>query len=488
MSAEQPKEVTVTRSFVLLRPLGQGTMGEVFEAVEPGLGQTAAVKLLRPELADSEEVRARFEAEAQIMATIDHPGNLPVYGFGIAAGGRPFYAMKKVAGRTLEALLAERGERVADLAGMERLLGVFESVCETVANAHERGVVHRDLKPANILVDDEHGAVFVIDWGLAKRVWVTGADPGVSRTFDGAVMGTPGYLSPEQARGDSAAAGPQADVFGLGVILYEILTGTRPFAGASIRESLLRAVHRQPRDPRRLNFWVSRSLAAVCRRALDKDPNRRYPTARQLAADVRSYRRHRRVSVVRPSPAERLSGWSRRRPNRAAVVFAASAALVTLAAFVGIQVWIDRELADKALVSIDRIDGEIAEIDARIAGLDHLPSGDRRGAGSRRRELSALRLYRQFQALTLLTNVAQLRFIRADPEVQVLGRERMFAVLRSTLDGGQPELVKAMAETTLERAASGVALLRWSALDLRALEAIVAEADAELAAEGPPRP
>jgi len=451
-------------------------MGVVYEAVEPELRQRLAVKLLRPELTADREVHERFLTEAEITAAIDHPGNLPVYGLGVDDEGRPFYAMKMVAGRTLGELMAERGERATDLAWLRRLLGLFEKVCDTVACAHEGGIVHRDLKPANILVDEDHGAAYVVDWGIAKRVALPGSEPGGPLTLDGAVMGTPGYLSPEQARGDSAAAGPQADVFALGVILYQILTGSQPFAGASSRESTLRAIHRRPQDPRRLNPWVSRSLAAVCRKALEKDPHRRYATAGALAADLRAYREGRPVSVTRPSLMERARGWALRRPARAAIVAAAVASLTILAIFVGAQVWVDRELAEKAFESIAVTDADIAEIDRRLRAVARDPDLE-----SERRELAAYRLVRQLEAMILLTNVTQLRFIRTSDEVLALSRARLFETLESSLANGEPELAKALAMTSLENAEAGTALLQYSGAEIERLRALVAEADAAIA-------
>ncbi|MEZ5312619.1 MAG: serine/threonine-protein kinase [Thermoanaerobaculia bacterium] len=185
----------------------------------------------------------------------------PVYGAGQSPDGRPFYVMKRVEGRTLRALLDERGRRVTDLLWRQRLLAIFADICETVAYAHARGVVHRDLKPDNVLVD-EHDSVTVIDWGLAKRAEASRTSS--ARTVLGDVLGSPGYMAPEQASGDSLAAGPPADVFSLGAILYEILTGSNPFPGATARESMLAAIHRDPPDlaksVRGLPF--SRSLAS----------------------------------------------------------------------------------------------------------------------------------------------------------------------------------------------------------------------------------
>ena len=488
MSASNRRSLEVTRTFHLLQPLGAGGMGEVYEAVEPELGQRLAVKVLRLELATEREARERFAAEAEIMASIDHPGNLPIYGFGVDTKGRPFYAMKKVAGRTLEDLLVERGERATDLTWLRRLLDLFEEACDTVACTHQSGVIHRDLKPANILIDEEHGGVYVIDWGIAKRIAAPGSDPGAGATFHGAVMGSPGYLSPEQARGDSATAGPQADVFALGVILYQILTGSQPFAGDTARESVLRAVHRKPQDPRRLNFWVSRSLAAVCGKALEKDPSRRYPTARELAADVRAYREGRRVSVTRRSLPERIRGRALRRPGRAALALATATSLFILAIFVGVQVWADQHLAEKAFESIAADDDAIVDIDRRLRALD----GDQAGGGpelaSRRRELELRRTILQFEAISLLVHVAQLRFINTDNDVLVQGRRRMFETVESALRKQEPEIAKAFASTVLERIEADADLLDYSAADSERLRALLAEADAGLAERSAPKP
>ena len=477
MSTSKPSSLEVTRTLHLLQPLGAGGMGEVYEAVEPELGQRLAVKLLRSELADDRDAFERFRAEAEIMASIDHPGNLPVYGLGVDGEGRPFYAMKKVVGRSLEDLLAERGERATDLAHLKRLLDIFEEACATIACAHEAGVVHRDLKPANILVDEEHGATYVVDWGIAKRVEGTESSLGIANTFDGAVMGSPGYLSPEQARGDSASAGPPADVFALGVVLYQILTAHQPFVGETPRESILRVIHRQPQDPRRLNPWVSRSLAALCRRAIEKDASRRYPTARELAADVRAYREGRRVSVTRMSLLEWVRGRARRRPGRAALALAAATSLSLLTIFVGVQVWADQRLAEKAFDSIAEDDAAIVDIDRQLRELER----DRNNGGprltSRRRQLEMQRVVQQFEAMSLLVHVAQLRFINTDDEVLDLGRRRMFDAIESALRKQEPEIAKAFASTALKRIEADIDHLDFSTADTERLRDLVAEAE-----------
>jgi len=482
MSNSNPRSVSVTRTFHLLQSLGEGAMGQVYEAVDPELGQRIAVKMLHSAIVGDSEVRDRFVDEAKIMAAIDHPGNLPVYGHGVDAEGRPFYAMKKVSGRTLGDLLAERGERATNLSWLARLLEIFEEVCDTVACAHEVGIVHRDLKPENILVDEERGAVYVIDWGIAKRV-ASSASSWARRTVDGAVIGSPGYLSPEQARGDSAEAGPPADVFALGVILYQILTASQPFAGASMRESMLRAIHRNPQDPRRLNFWVSRSVAAVCRRALEKDPNRRYPTARTLAADVHAFREGRRVSVTRQSLFELSQGWARRRPGLTALTLAMATTLLILVVIVGAQVWIDQELAEKAFESIAVTDAQIADINRQLRTLTQDTELDEPERKARRRDLVASRLVQQLEAMILLNSVSRLRFIRTSREVHSLGPARGFEALESLIREGEPELAKAFAEASLSGIETGTTMLDYSPNDVERLQALLAEAEAAMGLE-----
>ena len=228
---------TVTKTYELGLPVSEGSMADIYEAVDSGLGRRVAVKCLRTEHLENAAMRERFAEEAAIMGRLDHPGALAVHDAGLLPDGRDFYTMRMVQGRTLRELLEERDARsVRDRGRMPELVDVFERVCETVAYAHAQGIIHRDLKPENVLVD-EFGSVFVVDWGLAKELPRDGSCAEVQRTGVGVVMGTPGYMSPEQARGEAASTGCQSDVFALGVILYEILTGVRPFAARSGRGS-----------------------------------------------------------------------------------------------------------------------------------------------------------------------------------------------------------------------------------------------------------
>jgi serine/threonine-protein kinase len=247
-------------------------MAVVYEAQDTSLDRPVAVKTLRTEHAGDEGHRSRFAAEVRVMAALDHPGAVPVYEAGVLPGGEHFYAMKRVRGRTLRDLLATRtpGD-VASRHSLAHFVDVFERVCQTVAAAHAAGVIHRDLKPENVMVD-ELGVVYVMDWGLAKRLQPVRAPGDETRTQLGELMGTPAYMSPEQARGEAAGSGRETDVFSLGIMLYEILTGRRPFRGADYRETMQKIVYEDAPDPRRLNRRAGRDLAAVCMRALEKNP------------------------------------------------------------------------------------------------------------------------------------------------------------------------------------------------------------------------
>jgi hypothetical protein len=233
----------------VLGEIARGGMGIVLKGRDPDLGRDVAVKVLHPGHAGNPAMIRRFIEEAQVGGQLQHPGILPVYELGLDADLRPYFAMRLVKGRTLAALLEERLDPGGDRA---RFLSLFEQVCQTVAYAHSRGVIHRDLKPSNIMVG-AFGEVQVVDWGLAKvlrqgvereavpredapsdepRVTTIRTAGGAEQSQSGAVIGTPSYMSPEQARGEIEGLDEQADVFSLGAILFEILTGQAPYVGS----------------------------------------------------------------------------------------------------------------------------------------------------------------------------------------------------------------------------------------------------------------
>ena len=263
--------------FVIMGEIARGGMGIIYRGHDPDLGRDLAIKVLKPEWADQPDIAAMFLGEARICGRLQHPGIVPIHEVGTMGDGSPFIAMKLVEGQTFARLLAERGRSAHEL---QRVLRVFEVVCQTLAYAHSRGVVHRDLKPANIMVGP-FSEVQVMDWGLACEVGPMPAD-----VESPSVMGTPAYMAPEQARG-VAAPDVRADVFALGAILCEILTGAPPFAGgdggtfgrASQGETqpALDRLHAEGIDP---------DLVALACRCLSIDPSHRPGDAGEIALAI----------------------------------------------------------------------------------------------------------------------------------------------------------------------------------------------------------
>jgi serine/threonine-protein kinase len=271
-SVEPPR---VFGDFELVRELGRGGMGVVYEARQRSLNRTVALKMvLRGELA-SDADRARFRAEAEAAARLVHPNIVQVYEVGDVAG-QPYFAMQFVPGATLAGLLVNGPLPPREAA---RLVA---AVARAVDHAHQNGVLHRDLKPANVLLAGE-GTPKITDFGLAKL-----ADAAGSLTQTGAIIGTPSYMAPEQARAERQLT-PAADVYALGAILYECLTGRPPFQAATALDTLLLVQEQDPVPPRLLNPGAPRDLEIVCLKCLEKSPARRYRSAAALAADLEAF-------------------------------------------------------------------------------------------------------------------------------------------------------------------------------------------------------
>ena len=291
--------------FRILRPHAHGGLGAVFVALDSELNREVALKQILDKRADDPTSRRRFLLEAEITGRLEHPGIVPVYGLGTDGDGRPYYVMRFIRGDTLkeaidrchadEAIKKDAGRRSLEL---RKLLRRFTDVCNAIEYAHSRGVLHRDIKPGNIVIG-EHGETLVVDWGLAKPLGRAGpgSQPGErmlipssagasAETLPGEAMGTPAYMSPEQAEGNLEALGPRSDVYSLGATLYYLLTGKPPLEGDDLG-ALLRAVQKGaiPR-PRRVEPSIDRALEAVCLKAMALKPDDRYATPRALAEDV----------------------------------------------------------------------------------------------------------------------------------------------------------------------------------------------------------
>jgi formylglycine-generating enzyme required for sulfatase activity len=318
--------------------LGRGGMGVVYRARHLRLGRLVALKMALAGSYAGPVERERFRREAEAVAALRHPNVVQVYDVG-DADGRPYFTMELMEGGSLARKLAGAPQPARQTAGLlATLAGALQA-------AHEAGVVHRDLKPGNVLLTAD-GTPKVADFGLARRL-----EADERLTLSGAVIGTPGYAAPEQARGDRAAVGPRTDVYALGAILYECLTGRPPFHAETAAATLQQVVADEPVAPRRLNPSVPRDLETICMNCLSKEPARRYASAEELANDLGRFQAGEPIRARPMGAVERTWKWAQRRPALAALLGVVLLALVGLTALSAVA--LDREQkarqeADKA--------------------------------------------------------------------------------------------------------------------------------------------
>jgi eukaryotic-like serine/threonine-protein kinase len=361
-----------------LRLHAQGGLGEVFVALDEDLSREVALKRIRRTRAADAESRRRFLREGEITGNLEHPGVVPVYGLTRDADGQPCYVMRFIRGQNLkEAIERYHTSAEADRGlALRQLLTRFVAVCNTLAYAHSKGIVHRDLKPANIMLGD-YGETLVVDWGLAKRMsqpdetaHLDGDDTGRTMgegsdgTATGDVLGTPAFMSPEQAAGDHELVGPSTDIYGLGATLYALLTGKPPIDGDALGE-LLRNVERGDfAPPRTVRPEVSRALEAICLKAMAREPAARYATALELAADLERWLGDDPVRAYREPVTARARRWARRHKSWVA---AGSALLLTAMVLgCGSGLWLMFQRAEtRRAVTADLDDADRLQLEER---------------------------------------------------------------------------------------------------------------------------
>jgi WD40 repeat protein len=310
-----------------LGPLGQGGMGVVHKARQIRLNRIVAVKMLRPGAGESSEALARFRIEGEAVARLQHPNIVQIYEVG-EHDAQPYFVMEFADGGSLAQKLNGTPWPGSDAALL------VETLARAAHYAHQRGVVHRDLTPGNVLLLTD-GTPKLSDFGLAKLL--TSSD---ALTQTGAVAGTPSYMSPEQASGATGKAGPAIDIYALGAILYELVTGRPPFKAATPLETLVQVVHAEPVAPRQLQPRVPRDLETICLKCLRKEPHRRYASAAELADDLYRFRAGQPISARPLGPLERTWRWGRRNPALATVSgLTLSLLLLTAAGSIGFAVY-----------------------------------------------------------------------------------------------------------------------------------------------------
>jgi serine/threonine protein kinase len=461
--------------FIVLRPHAAGGLGQVSVALDQELNRQVALKEIKEKHADDAEARSRFLLEAEITGGLEHPGIVPIYSLGTYADGRPFYAMRFIKGDSLKEAVdrfhkrlvvsasggskqpPEGGTASPDFHSLDfrKLLGRFVDVCNAIAYAHSRGVLHRDLKPGNIMLG-KYGETLVVDWGLAKAGMKHG-EPGASATgvtapesllrpasgsgssdtLPGSALGTPVYMSPEQAGGRLDQLGPASDVYALGATLYHLLTGTAPFSGApaAVLEQVQQGAFA---GPRQVQPDLPPALEAICLKAMSLRPADRYAAPRELADDLERWLADEPVSAWPEPLGVRVQRWIRQ--HRTLVGSVAAALVVATVGSIGsaaLLAGVNHEL-DERNQALDQANGQLQATNAKLELARRDAETKRQQAEEQRQVALAVRQFLQNDLL-----------LQADPTTQadrllVLGGQRFTTeenpTIKELLDRAAAEL------------------------------------------------
>ena len=417
-------------NYEVLGVLGKGGMGVVYKARQPGLERIVALKMILDADAGAEE-RARFRTEAQAVAQLQHANIVHVYEVGVA-DGQPFFSLEYIDGVSLH-------RKVRDNVAPPREAALLvKQLAEAMDYAHQRGIIHRDLKPANVLLT-RSGTPKITDFGLAKRI--EDRDSGLTRA--GAVLGTPSYMSPEQAEGRLDEVGPLTDVYSLGAILYDLLTGRAPFRGATVLDTLEQVRRREPAPPMQLQPSVPRDLETICLKCLQKDKAKRYAGAAELAADLERFLKGEPIQARPIGRCARVWRWCQRNPRAAAL----TAALVALIVGWGVTstwlaLWLKAERDESVKqTGIARDQEEIAKDQRARAQKNEMAARATAGAAVQDMARLSERLYERLRSKRLAG--------AADDEVRK-AREDVLVLLRQALNGLSAKIGKAGATSFAE--------------------------------------
>ena len=330
-AAERAGPAPTVEGYEILHELGRGGMGVVYKALQTTLNRVVALKMILDAAHAGAEQRLRFRAEAEAIASLQHPNIVQIYDWG-EQDGRPYFALEFIDGGSLDRRLAG-----TPLPPAEAVV-LIETLARAMHVAHQRNIIHRDLKPANVLLSAA-GAPKITDFGLAKQL-----DSQLAHTMSGAILGTPSYMAPEQAAGKGAQIGPATDVYALGAILYETLTGRPPFKGPSAWDTMQQVISDDPVPPSKLQPKLPRDLETVCLKCLAKAPAQRYGSAMELAEDLRRYQVGEPIQARPTALWRRLWKWAERRPARAFIGVLGGVAVIRIV----LSIWYSAGLLEDA--------------------------------------------------------------------------------------------------------------------------------------------
>jgi serine/threonine protein kinase/outer membrane protein assembly factor BamB len=398
--------------FRVVREVGRGGMGVVYEAEQISLKRRVALKVLRFGAVADEVAMQRFQREAETVAQLHHTNIVPIFAVGCEHGAR-YYAMQFIEGRNL-AERAQEGRAPASRLAPRDVADWGRQAAEALAHAHQRGVIHRDIKPSNLILDRD-GRIWLTDFGLARRM------DDVALSVAGALLGTPRYMSPEQARASRHPIDHRTDVYSLGATLYELATGQPIFAATSAHEVLAQILNDEPRAPRQFTPELPRDFETIILKCLAKEPTLRYATAQALADDLRAFLEGRAISARPPSVPERVVRWARKH-RRTTTVAAFSAAVSLVLAVGGYLFWQDRQQARLGRLELatdsPNLLGEVVDADGRaLSPVFPVPTPEPvvLPAGAHQLRLSASGLLSETWPIEITRRQSQTHFVQLNP-------------------------------------------------------------------------